>query len=413
MKMKDIDSIQSKISGKRAKVYTASEFKEMIRRGDVKGPDDVDAVTCGTFGVMSGTMMILTVPVAAPAEFKKADRIELNGVPGIVGPCPNESLGKVDCIIYGTSHRDNEYGGGHLFRDIVEGNKIEVKVWSEGRLFVNNITKKDLIFARMLLTRGAFKNYTCFFNESAEDQPTIFSGKGGIKSGLSEATVSGCGEINPLQNDPEMRYIRPGASALLNGSPGMVIGMGTLGNLTKPNLSIAADVEGMIPEFMGGFVTSKGPECITSVALAIPVTDQRSFEDLSVLDKDTTLPLADVRDRAVRSKIDYSSVWQGTDWKVTVDASKCINCQVCEAEENCPTRALEYGGIIDDALCMSCGYCVSKCPGEVFIAKMGSVSYNGKEIPITLRQSSRLKGEELCLMLKEKVADGSWKLRVF
>ncbi|MDR1405348.1 MAG: methanogenesis marker 16 metalloprotein [Candidatus Methanoplasma sp.] len=411
--MKDIDSIQSRISEKKAKVYTASEFKKMIRSGDTITPDDVDAVTCGTFGVMSGTMMILTVPVAATASFKTADRIELNGVPGNIGPCPNESLGIVDCTVYGTAHRDKEYGGGHLFRDIAQGNEIEVKVWSDGKLFTNKITKKDLIFARMVLTRGAFKNYTCFFNESSEDYETIFSAKGGIKGGLSEATVSGCGEINPLQNDPEMRYIRPGASVLLNGSPGMVIGMGSRGNMQKPNLSIAADVEGMIPEFMGGFRTSEGPECLTSVAFAIPVTDKKSLEDLSVLDEGSVLPLADAHDRVVKSKGDYSSVWRGTDWDVTIDTAKCIKCQACEAEENCPTNALGYGGTKDDALCMSCGYCASKCPGGVFSSDMGSIVYSGKEIPITLRQSSRLKGEELCSILKGKVTDGNWNLRVF
>jgi putative methanogenesis marker 16 metalloprotein len=411
--MKDIDSIQRKISEEKAKVYTASEFKEMIRRGKAIGLNDVDAVTCGTFGVMSGTMMILTVPVASPAAFGKADLIELNGVPGTVGPCPNESLGVVDCIVYGTAHRDHEYGGGHLFRDIVLGNEIEVKVWSDGKLFVHKITKKDLIFSRMVLTRGAFKNYTCFFNESLDDYDTIFSAKGGIRGDLSEATVSGCGEINPLQNDPAMRYIRPGSSVLLNGSPGMVIGMGTRSTMDKPNLSIAADVEGMDPEFMGGFITSKGPECLTSVAFAIPVTDIASFEDLCVLDEEIPLPLADVHDRVVRSKANYSSVWQGTDKGVTVDTTNCITCQECQTEKNCPTNALKYGGVRDDSMCMSCGDCVSRCPGGVFSAEMGSIVYNGKEIPITLRQSSRLKGEQLCTILKKKVAEGNWNFKVF
>jgi putative methanogenesis marker 16 metalloprotein len=315
--------------------------------------------------------------------------------------------------VYGTAHRDPNYGGGHLFRDIVQGNEIEVKVWSDGKLFVRKITKKDLVFSRMVLTRGAFKNYTCFFNESPNDSATIFSAKGGIKGGLLEATVSGCGEINPLQNDPKMRYIRPGASVLLNGSPGMVIGMGTRGSMDKPNLSIAADVEGMIPEFMGGFITSKGPECLTSVAFAIPVTDKESFEELCILDEDTPLPLADVHDRIVRSKINYSSVWQGTDKDVAVDVTKCIRCQACKTEENCPTNALTYGGVRDDSMCMSCGYCVSICPGGVFSAEMGSIMYNEKKIPITLRQSSRLKGEQLCSILKKQVEEGNWNFKVF
>ncbi|UAL08324.1 MAG: methanogenesis marker 16 metalloprotein [Candidatus Methanogranum gryphiswaldense] len=411
--MKDIDSVQKSISEKKAKIYTASEFKDKIRRGDKICLSDVDAVTCGTFGVMSGTMMVLTVPVTAPAVFKKADRIELNGVPGNVGPCPNESLGIVDCIVYGTAHRDHDYGGGHLFRDIVEGKIIEVKVWSEDKIFINHITKKDLIFSRMILTRGAFKNYTCFFNGSSDTYDTIFSGKGGIRGNLSEATVSGCGEINPLQNDPDMRYIRPGASVLLNGSPGIVLGMGSRGSVQKPNLSIAADVEDMVPEYMGGFKTSAGPECLTSVAFVIPVTDERSLKDVSILDEDSALPLADVHDRVVRSKDAYSSVWQGTDHDIKADISKCIHCDICEAAENCPVDALVSGGIKDEKRCMSCGYCASTCVGGVFTAEMGSVDHEGKEIPIIIRQSSRIIADELCENLKNKAARGQWKLKVF
>ncbi|MDR0524101.1 MAG: methanogenesis marker 16 metalloprotein [Candidatus Methanoplasma sp.] len=409
--MTDIDEIQGRISEGRARVYTASEFKEMIRRGDPIGPGDVDAVTCGTFGVMSGTMMILTVPVSSPPEFKKADRIELNGVPGTVGPCPNESLGVVDCIVNGTAHRDDGYGGGHLFRDIARGDSIEVRVWAEGRVFESRVTKKDLVFARMVLTRGAFKNYTCFFNESEESYDTIFSARGGIGGSMSEATVSGCGEINPLQNDPDMRYIRPGASVLLNGAPGIVIGTGSRSGAHKPNLSVAADLEGMMPEYMGGFRTSEGPECLTSVAFAIPVTDQKAFDDLSVLDEGSPLPMADAHDRAVRSKGDYSSVWRGTDRDVAADRGKCIGCRECEAEESCPTGAVSYGGGIDGSLCMSCGYCASRCPGGVFSISMGSVTHEGREIPITLRQSSRKKGEELCEILKRRVEQGDWNLR--
>jgi putative methanogenesis marker 16 metalloprotein len=411
--MRDIDSIQRKISERKAKVYTAKEFKEKIRKGEKIELKDVDAITCGTFGIMSGTMMILTVPVAGTAEFKKADRIELNGVPGTVGPCPNESLGVVDCIVYGTSHRDEDYGGGHLFRDIVEGNEIEVKVWSGDRIFMKNITKKDLVFSRMILTRGAFKNYTCFFNDEQETYDTIFSGKGGIKGDFSEATVSGCGEINPLQNDPEMRYIRSGASVLLNGSPGIVIGTGSRSSEHKPNLSIAADVKDMIPEYMGGFRTSEGPECLTSVGFVIPMTDEKALADANILDEGSALPLADIHDRIPRSKDLYSSVWRGTDHDISADGSKCIHCDVCVAEEMCPLDALSPGGDIDRVLCMSCGYCTSTCVGKVFSAKLGRIVYEGKEIPITLRQSSRTKGEEVCEILKKKVEDGKWDLKVF
>ncbi len=413
MTMKDIDQIQDKVSKRDAKVYTASEFKAMVRGGRKINPDDVDAVTCGTFGIMSGTMMILTVPVAGPGIFKKADRIELNGVPGNVGPCPNESLGLVDCIVYGTTHRDMDYGGGHLFKDIVEGNPIDVTVWSDGRQYKNRITKKDLPFARMMTTRSSFKNYTCFVNHSSGVEETIFSTIKGLHGNLSEATVSGCGEINPLQNDPDMRYLHSGSSVLLNGAPGMIIGEGTRSTSEKPNLSIVADIWCMVPEYMGGFRTSRGPECMTSVAVAIPVLDEDSIKGLSCLDKDVPMPIADVHDRVPIQVGRYESVWGNTDLCVEADFSRCIRCCDCKARRVCPTNALDEYGLRDEGRCISCGCCVDSCVGHVFSADMGDIDCEGVRVPISLRQSSRYKAEAICRDLKERVLKGDWNLKVF
>ena len=78
-----LESVQKKIDSRRAKVYTASEFKDMVRRRDPSSRE-ADVVTCGTFGVMSGTMAILCVSVAEAGTFKRADTITLNGVPATV-----------------------------------------------------------------------------------------------------------------------------------------------------------------------------------------------------------------------------------------------------------------------------------------------------------------------------------------
>ncbi len=409
--MKTIDEVQRRISSGTAKVYTASEFKEMVRSGGRPTADDVDVVTCGTMGVMSGTMAILSVPVAGPGEFKRAETITLNGVPGTVGPCPNESLGLVDCIVYGTSHRDMGYGGGHLFRDIVAGMPVEAVVTAEGRTIRRTVTIGDIPFARMVTTRGAFRNYTCFVNGSDTPFSTIFSGPEPLAPGLSEASVSGCGEINPIQNDPGLDYLRPGASVLLNGAPGMVIGTGTRSTPEKPNLSMAADMHMMSPEFMGGFRTSAGPECLTSVAAAIPVLDDRSLEGVSVLDEDVALPLADVRDRVPVHTDSYASVWGG-DPSVAEDRSRCQGCPECAADRSCPTDAHPSSGI-DPGRCLSCGLCAASCVGGVFSVDAGSVDFGGKRVPIAVRQSSRFKAERLCSALKADVQAGRWFLRCF
>ncbi|WP_400236535.1 methanogenesis marker 16 metalloprotein [Methanomethylophilus alvi] len=404
-----LESVQKKIDSRRAKVYTASEFKDMVRRRDPSSRE-ADVVTCGTFGVMSGTMAILCVPVAEAGTFKRADTITLNGVPATVGPCPNESLGLVDCVVYGTSRRDGSYGGGHLFRDMVAGKSIEVEVSAEGRTYRAERTLSEIPFARMVLTRGCFKNYTCFANFSDEDYATIFSGPRPLRRSFGEASVSGCGEINPVQNDPELLYLRPGASALLNGAPAMILGCGTRSSPEKPNLSIEADMHQMRPELMGGFRTSEGPECLTSVASAIPITSEKGLEGVSVLDEDVYLPVADVRDRKPLFREDYASVWKGTDHRVSIDPAKCLGCRECQADLSCP-RDAKPSALRRNDLCMDCGLCTYTCVGGVFGAVMGSVSFDGRTVPIGVRQSSRSAAEDLCVELKGMVENGNWKLR--
>lgn len=405
--MGTVEEVDLKIRERRARVMTASELKELVRKGEPAG--DVDVVTCGTFGVMSGTMAVLSVPVAEAGAFRRADTISLNGVPAAPGPCPNESLGLVDCVVYGTSRRDSAYGGGHLFKDMVARRPIEVVVTSEGREFRAVRTLDEIPFARMILTRGAFKNYTCFVNPSDEPYRTIFSGPLPLRGGLAEASVSGCGEINPLQNDPDARYLGAGATALLNGAPAVVLGPGTRSTPQKPNLSIAADMHRMRPELMGGFRTSEGPECLTSVATAIPIVDARALEDASVLDEDTPMPTADVRDRRPVETGRYASVWGG-DVAIGADPSKCLHCGSCRADETCPVgaRPSAYPDVGD---CMSCGVCVSACPGGVFSADLGTAEFAGRTVPVGVRQSSRDIAERLCAELKRSVESGEWSLR--
>ena len=56
---RSIEQINRKIDDGEANIYTAEEFKKLVKKGDAPGFDDVDVVTCGTCGVMSGTAAIL------------------------------------------------------------------------------------------------------------------------------------------------------------------------------------------------------------------------------------------------------------------------------------------------------------------------------------------------------------------
>ena len=104
MKKRSIGQINKKIDDGEANIYTVSEFKKLIKKGDAPSFDEVDVVTAGTCGVMSGTAAILNFIISPPGEFIRASEVYLNGVPAYAGPCPNEWLGSVDVILHGTAH---------------------------------------------------------------------------------------------------------------------------------------------------------------------------------------------------------------------------------------------------------------------------------------------------------------------
>ena len=86
MKIRTIEEINKKIESGDATVLTAEEISQLVRDGEEPRAEDVDVVTTGTCGIMSGTAAVLHVPVADPGAFKKAKNVLLNGVPGFPGP---------------------------------------------------------------------------------------------------------------------------------------------------------------------------------------------------------------------------------------------------------------------------------------------------------------------------------------
>ena len=407
--MKTQGEINTKIRNGTALVMTAAEFKQHIRNRDTITPDDVDVVTTGTFGVMSGTYAVLSIPVAEKKAFIKADRVWLNGVPAVPGPCPNENLGLVDLIVYGTAHANASYGGGHLLRDLVQGNPVEVLVKAKQKMFSRTVTLEDMGFARLATTRSAFKNYTALVNpRSRPVNRTIFSVMG-MQGSFREASVSGCGEINPLENDPGMRTIGPGTHILVNGGEGYVMGTGTRSSAERPNISFFADLKGMDPDMMGGVVTSAGPECLVSCAVPIPVLDNDSIRALSVLHEQIPLPVADVADRTPLAFTTYGEVWNGTDPVIRFEPSLCTSCEPCIAAARCPTGAITDGPI-NYHRCVHCGTCTFTCPAHAYKGRLGSLTVNTSQVPVTLRQSSLTHAKRLCERLKHRIVKGEFFL---
>ena len=415
MNIRSIEEINQKIERGEATVLTAEEVSNLVREGKEPKAEDIDVITTGTCGIMSGTAAIFHVKAGEPGSFKKAKSVLLNGVPGFPGPCPNEWLGSVDMMVYGTAHSvyDEDYGGGFLFKDIISGKDIDIEVESiNGEKIKSTINIDDFGTARMIGTRLAFKNYTAFLNPSNKSVASIFHAieMEGPYMGLS---FSGCGELNPLQNDPVMNTIKTGTKLLMCGSEGIVIGNGTRSTPEKPNLMISADMYEMDPHFIGGFKTAAGPEVFNSVAAAIPVLSDEILKNTYIKNEDIQLPIADIRGRHLPlGTTNYAEVWDNVDERPVYYRDVCKNCEVCIVRERCPTGA--YNDTLNTRKCFGCGMCAYSCPYGTFEMKRGNIQFKAEDklidVPIICRQSDIKRARELAAELKKRVIEGTFSI---
>lgn len=416
LQKKDINQINQKIENGEANIYTVEEFKKLIKNDDTPSFDEVDVVTCGTCGVMSGTAAILNFTVSPPGEFIRASEVYLNGIPAYAGPCPNEWLGEVDVILHGTTHSINDanYGGGFLLKEIMENKEINVKVKSvDGKIIENTITKNDIKRAQIIGSRMAFKNYTAFTNPGKEPVSSIFAATP-LEGNLSGLTFSGCGDLNPLQNDIPHNVIKTGTKVLLNGAEGFILGDGTRSNPEKPNLMISADLTEMDPYYLGGFKTGEGGEIFNTVAIPIPVLTEEIYNNLLIKDIDVKLPVADIKGRHLPlTETNYYELWKNYDLRPKHNNEKCAGCDNCIIEEICPTNAFKNKKH-DLSRCFGCGMCANFCSNNSFEMNIGDVDLeiNNKKIniPIICRQSDRLRANKLSLKLKKLIKSQEFKL---
>ena len=416
MKSKTIEQINEKIKEGNANIYTVEEFKKLIKKGNAPSFDEVDVVTTGTCGVMSGTAAILNFTVSPPGEFIRASEVYLNGVPAYAGPCPNEWLGSVDVILHGTAHsiHDENYGGGFLLKDLLEGKEIDVRVESvDGKRIENKITMDDIIRAQIIGSRMAFKNYTAFTNPNSEAVKSIFAATP-LEGNLAGLTFSGCGDLNPLQNDVPHNVIKEGIKVLINGAQGYVLGDGTRSSPEKPNLMLTADLTKMDSYYIGGFKTGQGGEVYDTVAIPIPVLNEEIYNNLLITDEDIEIPVADIKGRHLPlTTTDYSKLWAENDLRPKYDRIKCKTCEDCLVEEICPTNAFKKDNL-NISYCFGCGMCANYCRHEAFEMETGNVDLtindNQVNIPIICRQSDRLRGNKLALKLKQMIQKNEFNL---
>ncbi|TXT61888.1 MAG: hypothetical protein BAJALOKI3v1_730013 [Promethearchaeota archaeon] len=417
-KKRTLEEINSKIKEGNANILTVQELIDKLEDGENIGFEDVDVITTATKALMSGIAGIFSFRLFPPKEVRKFIEVSINGIPGFPGPCPNEFLGIIDLILYGTAKSETRknYSGGMLFRDLVEGKQVNIRAKSvEGIEIEKTLTLKDFQFARLMGTRQAIRNYFAMVNPTENVVETIFSALP-LKGNFSQLTFSGCGAMNPFQNDPDADVMGIGTKILVNGQIGYIMGPGTRNDRLKPNLQTICDMKGMDPEFMGSFKTSYGPESICSIAVPLPVLNEKIWNNIIKSDNDVPLTILNVVGRFRVGEITYGDVWDNN-FVVKFYPDKCIDCDECPVDGKCPTDAFDLEKGIDRNRCFNCGTCYIVCPEEAFDIDLKSINVKlegmkeRKEIPVVLRQSDRNGAIKLAERLKKMILKGEFSLQ--
>ena len=414
-KKRKISEINKKIEQGNAIILTMQEFIDRIEDGEKIKFEDIDVVTTATKGLMSGIMGIFSFRLSPPKTLRKFTDISINGIPAFPGPCPNEYLGIADLIVYGTtqSKTKKNYCGGLLFRELVEGKYVEIQAKSsEGEVVETSMSLKDMQFAKLVGTRQAIKNYNAMINCENYPVDTIFSSLP-FEPNKSQLTFSGCGALNPFQNDPEFNVFGVGIPLLVNGSKGYMIGPGTRNYIEKPNMMTIAPFLDMQPEYMGAFKTSYGLEPCCSIAIPIPILSERVFNNLARSDRDVDLKILSLVGREQIGMITYGDVWN-KNFLMKFNPNSCKNCEECLVLGKCPTDAFiikeDKVSAIDRSRCFNCGTCAYLCP-DAFLLDLKKINFEGKEIPVVLRQSDRNGAIKLANELKQMILKGEFILK--
>ncbi|MFX1366609.1 MAG: methanogenesis marker 16 metalloprotein [Promethearchaeota archaeon] len=415
IKRRKLSEIRKKIENGSVVVLTVQDLIERISNGEKVKFEDIDIITTATKALMSGIMGIFSFRLSPPKTLRKFIEVSINGIPAFPGPCPNEYLGIIDLIIYGTSQSKTleNYCGGSLFREIVEGKPVKIIAKSsEGETIEKEIKLEDMQFAKLMGTRQAIKNYNAMINCETYKVDTIFSCLP-FEPNKSEITFSGCGALNPFQNDLEFNSFGVGSPILVNGNIGYLIGPGTRNYIEKPNMMTIASFLGMSPEYMGAFKTSYGLEPICSIAVPIPILNKSIFDNIVKSDDDVPLTILSLVGREKVGEITYGDVWD-KNFLMKFDPDACKNCEKCKAIDKCPTNAFIVRNrrisAIDRTRCFNCGNCTHLCP-DAFRLDLKKIDFEGSKLPIVLRQSDRYGAIKLAEQLKSMILKGEFPLR--
>ena len=335
---KTISDINRRIKAGKAVVVTADEMTHIVKEnGSKKAAQEVDVVTTGTFAPMCSSGAFINFGHTKPTT--KAAHVWLNGVPAYAG------LAAVDVYIGATEPVEDDplnrvhpgqfkYGGGHVIRDLVAGEKVTLKADAYGtdcypnREFKKKVTLDDLPYAMLLNPRNAYQNYNCAINLSKK---TIYTYMGVIKPNLGNANYSTSGQLSPLFNDPYYLTIGLGTRIFLGGAMGYVIGPGTQHN---PNvkrrkngtplgpagtLMVMGELKKMAPKWVAGVsILGYGCSLAVGVGVPIPILNEEMASFTGISDEEIHTQVVDYgndypRGEAVKlGQVSYAELKSGT-----------------------------------------------------------------------------------------------------
>ena len=317
LKQRTVAEINEKIKRGDVQVLTVEEMKALIESSGIKKAfEEVDVVTTATFGPMCSSGAFLNFGHSEPPI--KMEKVWLNNVEAYHGNAA------VDCYIGATkmsTARGFEYGGGHVIEDLVAGKEIELKAVAYGtdcyprKILEKKFTIHELNQAILCNPRNCYQKYNAATNSTDR---TLYTYMGILLPNYGNVNYAGCGELNPLVNDPTYRTIGVGTRIFLGGGVGHVIGEGTQHDPKNGagTIMVKGDMKKMKPEYLRGATFHKyGVTLYVGIGIPIPIVDEEVAKNVAIRDREIYVKVVDYgvqsRNRPVVQIVNYAELKSG------------------------------------------------------------------------------------------------------
>jgi uncharacterized protein (DUF39 family) len=312
-----VAGINKKIKMGDVQVVTVEEFKKLVENSNLHTAfEEIDVVTTATFGPMCSSGAFLNFGHSEPPI--KMGKIWLNDVEAYHGTAA------VDCYIGATKisiTKGFEYGGGHLIEDLVAEKEVELKAVGYGtdcyprKTLETTLAIHDLNQATLVNPRNCYQRYNAATNSTDK---TLHTYMGVLLPQYGNVNYAGCGELNPLINDPTYETIGIGTRIFLGGGIGYVIGEGTQHNPKNGfgTLMVKGDLKKMKEKYLAGATFQDyGTTLYVGIGVPIPMLDEESAKKAAIKDDQVYTKILNYgvpsRDRPALREVSYAELKSG------------------------------------------------------------------------------------------------------